>query len=69
MVALGLAVWMVLLGLVSIVINAVERWLLTQVFFGHDDNFAFRLISESWLGVSGAIASILFFFSIYWPAA
>jgi uncharacterized BrkB/YihY/UPF0761 family membrane protein len=36
------------------------------MFFGHNDNFAFRFISESWLAMSTAVASILFFFSIYW---
>jgi len=66
LVALGLAVWMVILGLVSVVLNAGARWILTMFFFGHIDNFVFRMISESWLGLSTAIAGILLFFSIYW---
>lgn len=65
-VALGLALWMLALGLVSIFLNASERFLVTKLFFGHTDNFAFRLLSSSWLGISTAAASILFFFSIYW---
>ena len=66
LVALGLAVWMVMLGVVSVALNAGQRWLLTMVFFGHTDNFTFELISQGWLVFSTAIASILFFFSIYW---
>jgi membrane protein len=66
LLALGLAMWMVMLGLASIVLNATERWLLTKIFFGHVDNFAFKLLSESWLTLTSAVAGILFFFSIYW---
>jgi membrane protein len=47
-------------------LNAAERTIVTVMFFGHTDNFAFRFISESWLAMSTAVASILFFFSIYW---
>ena len=66
LVALGLAVWMVVLGLVSIMLNAGQRWLLTLIFFGHIDNFVYRFLSGSWLVLSTAVAGILFFFSIYW---
>jgi len=66
LLALGLAVWMVVLGMGSVMLNAAERWLLTRIFFGHNDNFVFNLISESWLVLSTAIAGILLFFSIYW---
>lgn len=66
LVALGLALWMVLLGLASILLNAGERWAVTMLFLGHTDNFVYHLISESWLIVSSSGASILFFFSIYW---
>jgi len=66
LLALGLAVWMVLLGMMSIVINAGERAILTAMFFGHVDNAAYRFIGSSWLTISAAIAAILFFFSIYW---
>jgi len=66
LIALGLALWMVILGMLSILLNAAERTILTVMFFGHNDNFAFRFISESWLAMSTAVASILFFFSIYW---
>jgi membrane protein len=66
LIALGLALWMVVLGMLSILLNAAERTIMTVMFFGHTDNFAFRFISESWLAISTALASILFFFSIYW---
>jgi uncharacterized BrkB/YihY/UPF0761 family membrane protein len=66
LVALGLAVWMVVLGMGSIFINQAERWILTMLFFGHVDNVFFRFLSGSWLAISTGVASILFFFSIYW---
>jgi YihY family inner membrane protein len=65
-VAFGLAGLMVVLALVSILLNAGEQWLLTVVFFHHTDNFVFNGISWLWLALSTGIASILFFFSIYW---
>ena len=66
LLALGLALWMVVLGMISILLNAGERSILTFVFFNHVDNIGFRLLSESWLAISTSIAGILFFFSIYW---
>ena len=66
LVALGLALGMVMLGLVSVLLNAGARWLLTMLFFGHIDNFIFRAVTGGWLVVSTAVASVLFFFSIYW---
>jgi len=66
LIALGLALWMVILGMASILLNAGERTIVTVIFFGHTDNFAYRFISASWLAMSTAGASILFFFSIYW---
>jgi membrane protein len=65
-VALGLALWMVALGLMSILVNSSQRWLLTKAFFGHTDNFAFKALTESCLAVSTAVAGILLFFAIYW---
>jgi membrane protein/epoxyqueuosine reductase len=66
LVSLGLALWMVVLGLISILLNTGERALLNLLFFGHVDNLAFRILTESWLVVSTSIAGILFFFSVYW---
>ena len=66
LIALGLALWMVILGMLSILLNAGQRSILAMLFFGHVDNLVFRILSESWLALSTAVASILFFFSIYW---
>jgi YihY family inner membrane protein len=65
-VALGLALLMVLLGMGSIFLNATARNGLAFVFFHHVDNFAFRSISFLLLAATTGVASILFFFSIYW---
>jgi YihY family inner membrane protein len=65
-VAFGLAGLMVALALVSILLNAGEQWLLTFLFFHHTDNVVFNWISLLWLALSTGVASILFFFSIYW---
>ena len=66
LVAFGLAFVMVLLGLASIAVNAAARLALTAVFFGHTDNFLFNGISFLLLAASTGVASILFFFSVYW---
>jgi membrane protein len=65
-VALGLALLMVLLGMGSISINAVARGALTVAFFHHIDNFAFKSIEFLLLTATTGVASIVFFFSIYW---
>jgi membrane protein len=65
-VAFGLAILMVILALISILLSAWERELLTFVFFHHTNNFVFEGISYLWLALSTGVASILFFFSIYW---
>ena len=66
LIALGLALWMVVLGLTCIFLNAGERTILNMLFFGHVDNFAYRILQESWLALTIGAASILLFFSIYW---
>jgi YihY family inner membrane protein len=66
LIALGLAAWMVILGMASILVNAAQRSILTMLFFGHIDNAFFRFLSVSWMGISTAAATILLFFSIYW---
>ncbi len=65
-VAIGLALLMVGLGMGSIAVNAWARELLTTVFFHHTDNIVFNGISFMLLTVTTGIASILFFFAIYW---
>jgi YihY family inner membrane protein len=65
-VAFGLAIIMVTLGMGSIALNAAARDALTLVFFHHTDNFVFNSISFLLLAATTGVASILFFFSIYW---
>jgi membrane protein/epoxyqueuosine reductase len=66
LVAFGLALLMVALALASIFVNAGEQEILEFLFFHHTDNFVFAWISYAWLAISTGVASILFFFSIYW---
>jgi len=65
-VALGLALLMVALAMVSILLSAWQRELIGFLFFHHTDNFMFEGISYLWLAFSTGVASIVFFFSIYW---
>ena len=65
-VAFGLALLMLALALVSVLLNAGERSLLTFVFFHHTDNFVFKGIGYLWLSLSTGVASIFFFFCVYW---
>lgn len=65
-VALGLALLMVALALISILLNAVEQRMVTDLFFHNTDNFFYKAINEVWLALSTGVAAILFFFSIYW---
>jgi membrane protein/epoxyqueuosine reductase len=66
LVAFGLALWMVGLAIVSVFLNTWQRQLLGLIFFHHTENFVFEGISYLWLAASTGVASILFFFSIYW---
>ncbi|MGC9159359.1 MAG: YihY/virulence factor BrkB family protein [Terracidiphilus sp.] len=65
-VAFGLAILMLVLALASIFLNAGAQGLLAILFFHHTDNFVFQGISMIWLAATTGVASILFFFSIYW---
>ncbi len=65
-VAFGLALLMVALGMGSVGVNAAARKLLTFVFFGYIDNFVYRGIAFLLLAATTGVASILFFFAIYW---
>ena len=66
LVAFGLAMLMLALGMASIFVNLEMQKILSVVFFYHTDNFVFNSLSYLWLSVSTGAASILFFFSIYW---
>jgi YihY family inner membrane protein len=65
-VAFGLALLMLALAMASILLNAGVRDVLTVIFFHHTDNFVFHGISFLLLAATTGVASILFFFSIYW---
>jgi membrane protein len=65
-VAFGLALIMVVLGMGSVALNAFARHMLEVVFFHHTDNFVFNGISFLLLAVSTGVAVILFFFAVYW---
>jgi membrane protein len=65
-VAFGLALLMVVLGVGSILVNAIARQTLSFLFFGHTDNFVFNGIAFLLMAATTGVASILFFFSIYW---
>jgi YihY family inner membrane protein len=65
-VAFGLAILMVALGMGSIALNAAARDVIAVAFFHHTDNFIFNSISFLLLAATTGVASILFFFSIYW---
>lgn len=66
LVAFGLALLMVGLAVVSILLSAWQRQVLGFIFFHHTDNIFFEGVSYLWLALSTGVASILFFFSIYW---
>jgi len=66
LVAFGLAIWMVFLAMGSVLLSTWQRQLLGLLFFHHTENFVFAGISYLWLAATTGVASILFFFSIYW---
>lgn len=66
LLALGLALLMVALGMASIFVNEGVQGILTFLFFGHTDNFVFRTLSGIWLEATTGVACIVFLFFIYW---
>jgi len=66
LVAFGLAILMVILAMGSVFLSTWQRQLLGLIFFHHTDNRLFEGISYLWLTAATGLASILFFFSIYW---
>ncbi len=65
-IAFGLAILMVALGMGSVLVNEGVREVLTLIFFKHTENFVFNGICFLVLAATTGVASILFFFSIYW---
>ncbi|KAA6461010.1 YihY/virulence factor BrkB family protein [Acidobacteria bacterium AB60] len=66
LVAFGLAIIMVALGIISIWLGAAQRQVLAFLMFHKVDNWFYNAVSYSWLAVCSGTACILFFFSIYW---
>jgi membrane protein/epoxyqueuosine reductase len=73
-IAFGLAILMVVLGMGSVLVNAAARDVLTLIFV-HNTNikfidlvlhFTYQGTSFLLLAATTGVASILFFFSIYW---
>lgn len=69
-IALGLAAWMVVLGIAAVLLSAGQRQILAFLFFHHTSagffGWMFDAVSYVWLAVCTGVACILFFFSIYW---
>ena len=65
-VAFGLALLMLALAMGCVLLGAWQRDLVTFIFFHHTENFVFRGLSYVWMSLTTGVASILFFFSIYW---
>ena len=69
-VAFGLAIIMVLLGIVAILLSAAQRQILAFLFFHHTEtgflSYVFNGVSYMWLALCSGAACILFFFCIYW---
>jgi membrane protein/epoxyqueuosine reductase len=66
LVAFGLAILMLFLAMASVFLSTWQRQLLGFIFFHNTDNFVFEGISYLWLAATTGVASIVFFFSIYW---
>ena len=66
LVAFGLAIWMVILGMMSTGLGAVQRSVLAFLMFHKVDNWFYNGVSNLWLGACSGAACILFLFSIYW---
>lgn len=65
-IALGLASLMAVLGLAAVLLNEAIQAGLAVLFFDHTHNFAYEGISFVFLAATTGVASIIFFFFIYW---
>jgi YihY family inner membrane protein len=69
-VAFGLAIIMVLLGIIAISLSAAQRQILDFLFFHHTEtgflSWVFNGVSYLWLAICSGAACIMFFFCIYW---
>jgi YihY family inner membrane protein len=65
-VSLLLAAGVGALAMASVAISAAQRAVMTFLFFGHTDNFAYQLLAAGFLKICAVLASIGLFFLIYW---
>jgi membrane protein len=69
-IAFGLALLMLGLAVASMFANLAVDSALPVIFFHHTDNVVFQFVSGvvdyAWLALSTGVASILFFFSVYY---
>jgi YihY family inner membrane protein len=65
-VSLVLAAGVGALAMASVGISAAQRSVMTFLFFGHTDNFAYQLLAAGFLKICAVLASIGLFFLIYW---
>lgn len=66
LVSLGLAFAVGVLALASVGFTSGSRTVLSVLFFGHTENFAYQLVAQWFLKICGVGLSILLFFLIYW---
>lgn len=66
LVAFGLAILTVILAMGSVLLSTWQRQVMGLLFFHHTENFIFQGISYLWLTATTGLASIVFFFSVYW---
>jgi membrane protein len=65
-ISFGLAVSVALLALSSIAFTAAQNRLLSWLFLGRTQNFAFNFLAHAILELSAVLFSIAIFFLIYW---
>lgn len=69
-VAFGLAILMVVLGMIAIVLSTAQRKILEFFFFHRTEGgflgWMFHAVSDTWMAICSGAACIVFFFSIYW---
>ncbi|HWZ50167.1 MAG TPA: YihY/virulence factor BrkB family protein [Granulicella sp.] len=66
LISLGLAFAAGALAMFSVACSTGQKSLVTGIFLGHVDNFAFKFLAFSFLKTVGGITSVLLFFLIYW---
>ena len=66
LVAFGLAILMVILGMGSVLLSTAQRQVLGFIMFHRTENWFYNGVSNIWMQLCTGIACILFFFAIYW---